>query len=101
MIKPDKLNKPRAGGFTISFQKDCMTNNVTDKIIKYLELNKVSFKGITHASAASAEEYRQTMGTRLEQQAKALFVQFRNLEISGFAIIAIQAQKKADFDLIS
>jgi Ala-tRNA(Pro) deacylase len=73
---------------------------VSGRIVKYLEENNVTFEQVTHSSAGSAEEYKQTMGTRLEQQAKALFVRVKNKNSKGFVIVAIQAQKKADFDLV-
>jgi Ala-tRNA(Pro) deacylase len=74
--------------------------SIPNQVVQYLKTNDVSFEQITHPSAGSAEEYRQTMGTRLQQQAKALFVRFKNRNSKGFAIVAIQAQKKADFNLI-
>jgi Ala-tRNA(Pro) deacylase len=74
--------------------------DVPDRVVQYLKENSVAFEQITHPSAGSAEEYRQTMGTRLQQQAKALFVRYKNGDSKGFAVVAIQAQKKADFNLI-
>jgi Ala-tRNA(Pro) deacylase len=74
--------------------------SVSDKIVKYIEANKAVFEKVNHPPAGSVEEYRQTIGTRLEQQAKALFICFKNKDSKGFAIVAIQAQKKADLTLI-
>ncbi|HWA34576.1 MAG TPA: YbaK/EbsC family protein [Cyclobacteriaceae bacterium] len=74
--------------------------NVTEKIVDYLTTNGVAFEQITHPAADSAEAYQKTLNTRLEQQAKALFVRFKKTGSKGFVIVAIQAQKKADLDLV-
>src|SRR5689334_13170525 len=74
--------------------------NVAEEIVAYLTANNVSFEQITHPAADSAEAYQKTMGTRLEQQAKALFVRFKKTGLKGFVVVAIQAQKRADLDLI-
>jgi Ala-tRNA(Pro) deacylase len=74
---------------------------IPQRIVLYLEAARVPFEKINHPSAGSAEEYRQTMGTRLEQQAKALFLRIKNKNSKGFAIAAIQAQKKADLKLLA
>ena len=75
--------------------------SIPQRIVLYLEAARVPFEKIDHPSAGSAEEYRQTMGTRLEQQAKALFLRVKNKNSKGFAIAAIQAQKKADLKLLA
>ncbi len=74
--------------------------NVPEEITTYLTANGVAFERITHPAADSAESYQKTLGTRLEQQAKALFVRFKKTGAKGFVIVAIQAQKKADLELI-
>ncbi|MDP9047821.1 MAG: hypothetical protein M3N14_06770 [Bacteroidota bacterium] len=77
-----------------------MMESVSDRIVNYLKENEIPFEQISHPPAGSVEEYRQTMGTRLEQQAKALFIRFKNKNSKGFAIAAVQAQKKADLKQI-
>ncbi len=74
--------------------------NVTGEIITYLTTNGVAFEKIEHPAADSAENYQKIMGTRLEQQAKALFVRYKKTGSKGFVIVTLQAQKKADLDLI-
>lgn len=65
-------------------------------IIGYLSDNGVDYERIEHQPAASAEEYHQTLGTRYEQQAKSIFLRVRRDGVKSFAILAIQAQKRAD-----
>jgi Ala-tRNA(Pro) deacylase len=73
------------------------------KIEGYLDENHIKYQGIEHAPAAGAEEYMRTLNTRLEQQAKVLLVTY-NKESSkghlakGYAVVAIQGQKKADLE---
>jgi Ala-tRNA(Pro) deacylase len=74
--------------------------NVPEEIVAYLTANGVAFERINHPAADSAESYQKTLGTRLEQQAKALFVRFKKTGTKGFVVVAIQAQKKADLDLV-
>ena len=74
---------------------------IPQRIIAYLEAGRVSFEKIDHPSAGGVEEYRQTLGTRLEQQAKALFLRVKYKNSKSFAIAAIQAQKKADLNLLT
>jgi Ala-tRNA(Pro) deacylase len=74
--------------------------SVKTKILEYLKSNDCFFNEINHKPAASAEEYHNELGTRYEQQAKALFVRFKKPGLKSYAIIAIQAQKKCDLDKI-
>ena len=74
--------------------------NISERIINYLQENNIPFDQINHSAAGGVEEYRQTMGTRLEQQAKALFVRVKKNNGKSFAIVALQAQKKADLNRI-
>ena len=73
---------------------------VSQKIVDYLKLHAIPHQSIHHAAAASVVEYQRTMGTRLTQQAKALFVRYKKHSEKGFAIVAIQAQKKLDLDVV-
>jgi Ala-tRNA(Pro) deacylase len=75
-------------------------NDVSTRIVEYLKKYNVPFEQLTHPSAGSAEEYRKTMGTRLEQQAKALFIRFKKTGGKGFAVATIQAQKKVDLNFM-
>lgn len=75
-------------------------NTTFDKIVQYLNEHKIAFHSIDHPPVASAEEYHKTLGTRMEQQAKALFVRYKRSGSKGFVIVALQAQKKADMETI-
>jgi len=70
--------------------------NVTERIIRHLDDNAVAYRLIEHEPAGSAEEYHQVLGTRYEQQAKALFLRVKNGKQKSFAVLALQAQKRAD-----
>jgi Ala-tRNA(Pro) deacylase len=67
-----------------------------DRIAQYLDSNNVEYQAIRHQPAASAEEYHQVLGTRFEQQAKSIFLRVRRPGAKSFAVLAIQAQKRAD-----
>jgi Ala-tRNA(Pro) deacylase len=71
--------------------------DVLAKLVAHLDERSVPYRTIEHAAAASAEEYRDTLGTRYEQQAKTLFVRYRKPGEKAFAALALQAQKRADF----
>ena len=73
---------------------------VKSKILSYLKSNDCLFNEINHNPAASAEEYHNELGTRYEQQAKALFVRYKKPGIKSYVIIAIQAQKRCDLNAI-
>jgi Ala-tRNA(Pro) deacylase len=70
--------------------------DVIDRITDYLDGNGVGYRLIDHAPAGSAEEYHAELGTRYEQQAKALFLRVKRQKQKSFAIVALQAQKRAD-----
>jgi Ala-tRNA(Pro) deacylase len=67
-----------------------------DRIVKYLNSNGVEYEVIRHRPAASAEEYHQALGTRYEQQAKSIFLRVKRAGEKRFAVLTIQAQKRAD-----
>ena len=70
--------------------------SVTDQIVRHLDENGIAYRLIEHEPAGSADEYHQVLGTRYEQQAKALFLRWKRSGAKGFAVVALQAQKKAD-----
>lgn len=74
--------------------------SVKTKILDYLKGNDCFFNEIFHKPAASAEEYHNELGTKYEQQAKALFVRYKKPGLKSYAVIAIQAQKKCDLERI-
>ena len=75
--------------------------NIKEQIITYLNDNNINFWKLDHPPAASAEEYHHTLGTRYEQQAKALLLRYKNPGQKGFIVVAIQAHKKVDLALVS
>ena len=74
---------------------------VTRQVEDYLRRENVDFRVIEHERAGSAEEYHQVLGTRYEQQAKSVFLRFRRHGEKGFAVLAIQAQKRADLEKVA
>lgn len=73
---------------------------VKEKIKDYFDKNKLAYEEINHEPAGSAEEYHNTLGTRYEQQAKALFVRYKKTGQKGFVVVALPAQKQADLNII-
>jgi Ala-tRNA(Pro) deacylase len=72
-------------------------NDASSKLLAYLDERDVRYRTIEHPAAASAEEYHDTLGTRYEQQAKGLLVRYKKPGEKGFVVLALQAQKQADF----
>lgn len=70
-------------------------------IQSYLDNKQVDHTAITHEPAASADEYHAILGTAYEQQAKALFIQYKKAGQKHFAILAIQSQKRADLKKVA
>jgi hypothetical protein len=50
-----------------------MTASVTDRLREYFDQNEVPYRLIEHGAAGSADEYHAVLGTRYEEQAKAVF----------------------------
>ncbi|RJL36025.1 YbaK/EbsC family protein [Bailinhaonella thermotolerans] len=71
-------------------------NGAHEKIVEYLTANGVAHRVITHPPAGSAEEYHRVLGTSYEQQAKSIFLRVRRPGEKTYAILVIQAQKRAD-----
>ncbi len=69
--------------------------SVKELVKCYLDDNHVEYEEIHHEPAGSAEEYHQTLGTKYEQQAKALFVRYKKQGEKGFVIVALPANKKS------
>lgn len=76
-------------------------NGAHDRIVQYLTDNGISFKVIHHRPAGSADEYHDVLGTRYEQQAKSIFLRVKRAGEKGFAVLAIQAQKRADLPRVT
>lgn len=69
---------------------------VLARIRDHLRAGGAAFEELQHAPAGSAAEYQRTLGTRLEQQAKALLVAYPDGAREGYAVVTLQAQKRAD-----
>jgi len=72
-----------------------------NKIKEYLISQKICFKELEHEDVGDPIEYSEKIGTRLEQQAKALLLRCKI--IGGgkyFIIVTLPANKKADFEKI-
>lgn len=74
---------------------DIMTS-VAERLRKYFDDRGVAYRVIEHEPAGSADEYHAVLGTRYEQMPKAVFLRCRGKEGKGFAILALQAHKRAD-----
>ena len=77
-----------------------MSNNIVIKIKSFLEEHQINYQQITHKPAASAEEYHQILGTRYEQQAKALLIRYKKPGDKGFVVVTLPAQKRANLEQI-
>jgi Ala-tRNA(Pro) deacylase len=73
-----------------------MTASVTDRLREYFDQNEVPYRLIEHGAAGSADAYHAVLGTRYEEQAKAVFLRHKGRDGRGFATLAVQAQKRAD-----
>ncbi|GHU78420.1 hypothetical protein FACS1894145_0280 [Bacteroidia bacterium] len=77
-------------------------NDVSKKIREYLLSNAIQIEEMRHESVGDPIEYSHKIGTRLEQQAKALLLRYKKQGgEKSFIVVAIPANKKADFELIS
>jgi len=76
--------------------------NTSNKIREYLVANNIAFEELHHESVGDPVEYSKKIGTRLEQQAKALLLRckLKNGD-KGFVVVSVPAQKKADFEKIT
>jgi Ala-tRNA(Pro) deacylase len=74
--------------------------SVAEQLREYLDDHGVRHRIIAHEAAASADEYHAILGTRYEQMPKAIFLRYRGKDGKGFAILALQAQKRADLERV-
>lgn len=75
--------------------------SAAERLRKYLDDHGVAYRIIEHDPAASAGEYHAVLGTRYEQMPKAVFLRYRREEAEGFAILALQANKRADLERVA
>jgi Ala-tRNA(Pro) deacylase len=75
--------------------------SVAERLREYFDDHGVAYRVIEHEPAASAEEYHAVLGTRYEQMPKAVFLRYRGKDRNGFAILALQANKRADLERVT
>lgn len=75
--------------------------SVAEALRNYFDDHGVAYRLIEHEPAGSADEYHAVLGTRYEQMPKAVFLRFRGKRGKGFAILAIQANKRADLERVA
>jgi Ala-tRNA(Pro) deacylase len=78
-----------------------MTASVTDRLREYFDQNEVPYRLIEHSAAGSADDYHEVLGTRYEEQAKAVFLRHKGRAGRGFATLALQAHKRADLQRVA
>jgi Ala-tRNA(Pro) deacylase len=74
--------------------------SVAEKLREYFDDHGVRYRIIGHEAAASADEYHAILGTRYEQMPKAIFLHYQGEDRKGFAILALQAHKRADLERV-
>jgi Ala-tRNA(Pro) deacylase len=73
--------------------------SVAEQLREYLDDHGVGHRIIAHEAASSADEYYAILGTRYEQMPKAIF-RYRGKDGKGFAILTLQAHKRADLERV-
>jgi Ala-tRNA(Pro) deacylase len=75
--------------------------NTGNKIRDYLFENNIVFEVLHHEKVGDPVEYSKKIGTRLDQQAKALLLRckLKNGD-KRFVVVSVPAHKKADFEKI-
>jgi Ala-tRNA(Pro) deacylase len=75
--------------------------SVAERLRNYFDDQGVAYRLIEHEPAGSAVEYHAVLGTPYEQMPKAVFLRFRRKDSKGFAILALQADKRADLPRVA
>jgi Ala-tRNA(Pro) deacylase len=76
-------------------------SSVAERLRSYFDDHGVVYRLIEHEPAGSAERYHAVLGTRYEQMPKAVFLRYRGENGEGFAILALQAHKRADLQRVA
>jgi Ala-tRNA(Pro) deacylase len=77
-------------------------HTVSSKIREYLLSSGINIEELHHESVGDPIEYSRKIGTRLEQQAKALLLRYKKKGGEKiFVVVSVPANKKVDFDAIS
>lgn len=69
---------------------------MAQRLRAYFDDHGVAYRIIAHKAAASADEYHDVLGTRYAQMPKAIFLRYQDKDGKRFAILALQAHKRAD-----
>ena len=81
---------------------DNVMENTKNHIKEYLLSKGIVFDELHHEDVGDPVEYSQKIGTRLEQQAKALLLRYKKTGgEKSFVVVSVPASKKVDFDLVS
>jgi Ala-tRNA(Pro) deacylase len=75
--------------------------SVAERLRNYFEDHGVAYRVIEHEPAGSADEYHAVLGTHYEQMPKAVFLRYRGTDGEGFALLALQANKRADLQRVA
>ena len=77
-------------------------NNTSNKIREYLLSRGVNIEELHHESVGDPVAYSHKIGTRLEQQAKALLLRCKKKGGEKiFVVVSVPANKKVDFNVVS
>jgi Ala-tRNA(Pro) deacylase len=76
-------------------------SSVAERLRNYFDDHSVAYRVIEHRPAGSAREYHAVLGTRYEQMPKAVFLRFEGKDGEGSAILALQANKRADLQRVA
>lgn len=76
--------------------------STSNQIKDYLLSKGVIFEELHHESVGDPLEYSQKIGTRLQQQAKALLLRCKKKNGDRqFVVVSVPAQKKVDFNVVA
>jgi threonyl-tRNA synthetase len=76
-------------------------NSNYQSLIQLLSDKSVKYQYIEHKECATADEYHEVLGTKYEEQAKALFLKYKTEGQKHYLVFAIPAQKKADLKSVA
>ena len=76
-------------------------SSIAERLRRYFDDHAIAYRLLEHEPAGSAEQYHAVLGTRYEQMPKAVFLRYRGDDGKGFAILALQAHKRADLQRVA
>jgi len=74
--------------------------SVYKKVSRYLKKNEIPYEELEHEPAASAEDYHRIIGLKFEQQVKTHLMIVKKGAKESFALVAIQAKKEVDLEIV-